>query len=72
MQKVFVSKCEKMSRIYCTLDDGSRKLFKIVCDICDAKISPRPDIAKSGWTKQGTDSGPGTDKIWIYKCESCS
>jgi hypothetical protein len=61
-----------MSKVYCTLDDGTRKLFQIVCDICDAKISPRPDISKSGWTKQGTDRGPGTAKIEIHKCEVCS
>lgn len=42
-------------------------LVEIRCDGvgCDAFIKPNPNIASSGWTKRGSDHGPGTgtDKV---------
>lgn len=53
-----------MSREYATRDNGERVLLWATCDYpgCEETIHPHSDIASSGWTKTGSDDGPGTDR----------
>ncbi len=44
----------RLIRIECDADDGEGRP-------CTATIAPNPDIAKSGWTKEG--SGPRGDEL---------
>lgn len=58
-----------MSRVYATEDNGRRHLVRLECDAagCKASVKPHPDIASSGWTKGGTDTGPASDVVeWDY------
>lgn len=61
-----------MSLVYAVREDtGKRGLVEIVCDGCSATVKPHPDIARSGWVKQGSDHGPGTDKLEWHYCPDC-
>ena len=64
-----------MSRVYAVEEGtGRRFIVRIECDgpICCETITPRSDIAESGWVKRGIDNGSGTDRLeWDY-CPMCA
>jgi hypothetical protein len=61
-----------MSRVYAIReDDQKRILVEISCDSCSAKIKPNPNIANSGWIKNGTDRGLGTGELEWHYCPNC-
>jgi hypothetical protein len=60
-------------RVYATEEGtGKRVLVALVCDECEARIKPSPDISKSGWEKRGTYYGPGNERNteWLL-CPGC-
>lgn len=60
-----------MGRVYAIReDDGARVLLEIECDKCDATIKPHPDIANSGWVKEGITDTFGETIEWYY-CPRC-
>jgi len=62
-----------MSKIYAQIEGSEKRiLVYIECDTCEARIKPHLTIAKSGWTIQGWDNGPGTDKHTVDYCPRCT